>query len=227
MSKPNKPYVNKKKIIWSSITPIQKYAYQVNLYNQLSQLDWNICMLSGCTEASHCETITTKSKLLISIMERTSDTVFHLRRKTGPAGKMISGWNELVKPYYDEYRRAFQIWDASGKTDPQFYDIMCDKHRKFKYALRKCINSREKRAQDNLAMSYQGKDFVKFWKHVKQHDSCAQRLPDTVDGVKGDTNISEHWAGIYRDLFNAKQRTTEEGKASTEMQSQRLLVKYA
>ncbi|CAL8068957.1 unnamed protein product [Orchesella dallaii] len=82
-----------------------------------------------------------------------------------------------------------------------------DANRKlFKKALQKCKRRQDQLQQDELALSYSGGDFGKFWGKIRQQGGTKTSSQcSSIDGVSGDSEIAEHWASLYKTLFNQKQ----------------------
>jgi len=201
-----------KGINWRRVSTGQKRIFDDCVARQLRKYNWDICTKKNCMSAQHHVIITEKTNLLISILQKTAEHVFGYASSRKYVEKQVCGWNELVRPFYEDYRRAFKIWIDSGRNCADKYNTMCLNRKKFKISLRRCKKLRNQRLHDDLVMSYTGKDFVKFWRHVRNQDSNQQQSPsaDNVDGVYGDREVAEHWASIYKNLFNLNQSTEKE-----------------
>ncbi|CAL8148803.1 unnamed protein product [Orchesella dallaii] len=78
------------------------------------------------------------------------------------------------------------------------------------YKVAVCKKNENMRIRDNLATSFEGKCFQKFWKHVKAADTPhTQTLSTELDGRTSESEISQYCAKIYElqygGLFSSNQ----------------------
>jgi len=191
------------KIKWKSVSLTRKLEYCYRVQQQVRRFNWNICDHKNCSSMNHQAIITEKIKLLFSILQVSSSFLLPSNKKR--PYKQEHGWNDHVSVHYAEYRCAFQKWSDGGKLCANLYSNMCLKRNRFKSALRLCRKQKKMRLHEELVTSYEGKDFFKFWDHVKKHDHVENPTSDMIDGVKGSADISEYWAGFYSEFFNKPQ----------------------
>lgn len=193
---------------WAKLSDTQKLRFRNDIYHMISQEEWHLCEDLGCDNSEHCEIISQKTELLINILQQSANNFTKVPCKRKVKNKCIHGWNALVKPYYENYRDSFLNWRAC-KNESMFRE-MCEKRKSFRKALVRCRRDKQKRESDELASSYDGKNFVEFWEKIKRHDNQKESLAAHIDGVDGAVHIAEHWAKVYEKLFNTPQSTIHE-----------------
>ncbi len=190
---------------WVKLTESQKYNYKNDVYQMISQSEWHFCEESGCQNREHLEGIKRKTEMLINILKKAANKLTAKRCNQKVKSKCVNGWNELVKPYYDDYRNSFLNWRSSVGQDFYLFRVMSEKRKAFRKALCRCRRDKQKRESDELASSYEGRNFVEFWEKIKRHDNRKESLAMEVDGVDGVVQIAEHWAKVYEKHFNTPQ----------------------
>ncbi len=206
------------KINWKKITDLQKKLYCDKVLEVLEQHEWRLCTKVGCDDSTHCDEIKVCVNNFINILVNASSDL--LGKKPGKMCKTvtINGWNDIVKPSYDNYVKAFKEWQDNQQLNV-LYQTLWEKRKLFKYALRKCRRTQSSRLKDDLAMSHAYQDFNKFWSCVKKAESTHEKISEEVDGVTGEASISDHWATIFVRLFNTKQSTEHECLVNDYIQS--------
>ncbi len=195
---------------WMKLTESQKYNYKNYVYQMISQSEWQYCEENGCQNREHFEGIKQKTEMLINILKKAACKLTAVQCKQKVKSKCVNGWNELVKPYYDDYRNSFLNWRSNVSKDYYLFRVMSEKRKAFRKALCRCRRDKQKRESDELASSYEGKNFVEFWEKIKRHDNQKESLAMEVDGVNGVVQIAEHRAKVYEKLFNTAQSTKYE-----------------
>ena len=127
------------------------------------------------------------------------------------------GWNEHVRPYQQEAKFWFSVWESSGKPNVgDLFEIMKNSKMQYKYAVR-----RLKRAGDSI----QGDKFVQellkggknIFEEIKQFRGKSKVCSSTIDGEVGSENIAEHFANIYSELYSRVKLDDEFEKLAEEI----------
>lgn len=199
-----KNQMRKNRIQWNKWTPSDFYTYKEIVYDALHEMPTDSCCSKNCNNQDHKILLKSSTNNIISVLQNAAELVNSSYNSSNAKNKhAVNGWNDLVRDHYNIYRRVYLQWVATGKSDANIYHQMCEKRKKFKLTLTRCRKNENKRINDNLVMSLKEKSFQKFWSRVKQGDKGeAQPLSCTVDGVEGESDICEHWGGVYKKLFS-------------------------
>ena len=74
---------------------------------------------------------------------------------------------------------------------------------RFKYALRSVRKSEEMIRADAMASDLLNNDQDSFWKEVKKLNSCKSILTNIIDGISGESNITNLWKNHFCNTLNA------------------------
>ena len=74
---------------------------------------------------------------------------------------------------------------------------------RFKYALRSVRKSEEMIRADAMASDLLNNDQDLFWKEVKKLNSCKSILTNIIDGISGESNITNLWKNHFCNILNA------------------------
>ena len=119
-------------------------------------------------------------------------------------GRVIPGWNDLVRDHYSASREAFLAWRRDGSPrHGASADHMRISRARFKLALRQCKASENEARARALASKFRAKNMKSFWSDIKSLNKKRPKLPTTVDGVSGDLNICKLWQGKFRSILNS------------------------
>ncbi len=198
---------SKKRFQWKRATDDTKNKFRYLTHQFLENLnEIPLCCESNCDSSIHKSAITNVCEHLITGLKEAEDIINDqvARRKS----KQVPGWNKYVKEYYEEYRNSYLQWSNNGKISSTLYDNMVSRRRFFKIALQSVRRRKDKVLSDELAMSYNCKNFYKFWNSVKFANKTTSSSPLVVGGAEGDENICEMWADHYRSVFSRESTTT-------------------
>ena len=118
------------------------------------------------------------------------------------------GWNQYVKPFRDDSLFWHSVWVSVGRpNNTALHQVMKSTRTKYHYAI-KCVRKLESemRKDQMLQDSLNGKinDILKF---IKSSRKTNKGPATNIDGVTGADNISYHFTGIYRDIYNRHEST--------------------
>ena len=123
--------------------------------------------------------------------------------------KVVSGWNDEVKPFKEKAMFWNAIWVLAGKSiNNVLHRIMKRTRNLYHYQIRKCKRSVEIIKKDKLLDAYvngKGNIFDELRKicEVKNH------MAHTMDGK---INVSETFANMYQNLYNSADDIDETSK---------------
>ncbi|CAL8125005.1 unnamed protein product [Orchesella dallaii] len=204
-------------INWKKISPHMRSQYQDAVTRNLETLcDIELCETKGCKNALHCENITRWCHAFIkAFKDAEAQVLLQLRTRQLQSSsqsknwKCTPGWNDHLKYIYKMYKHSYCAWIKSGKSDVHAMDTMKHHQRKFKYALRKVRKQRDKIQSDKLALSYEGNDLTKFWRHVKLQDGERSVISvETINGASSNEDICEMWRNHYASNFTSITNTS-------------------
>ena len=104
-----------------------------------------------------------------------------------------------VKEHYSIVQDALWLWKLYNKPKTgAIYHRMRSTKAQFKYALRSVRKSEEMIKADALASDYDS-----FWKDVRKLNSCDSIQSNIIDGVSGESNITNLWRTHFCNILNA------------------------
>ena len=74
---------------------------------------------------------------------------------------------------------------------------------RFKYALRSVKKSEEMTKAYAIALDLLNNDQDSFWEEVKKLNSCKSILTNIIDGISGESNITNLWKNHFCNIQNA------------------------
>ena len=117
----------------------------------------------------------------------------------------VPGWNEHVQPHYEESKFWHSIWESAGKpAEGQLLHLMRQSKNQYEYALRRVQRAGNKIQNDKFVDGIlQGG--VNIFEEIKRFRGKVKNCSSTIDGEVGATNIANHFADIYKKLYNQAQ----------------------
>ena len=133
--------------------------------------------------------------------------LFHGKRifglRTG-RGRVVPGWNDLVRDHYAVSREAFLAWRSDGSPrQGASADYMRRSRARFKLALRQCRASENEARARAVASKFRGKNINAFWSDIKTLNKNRPKLPTTIDGAHGSGNICKLWENHFSQILNS------------------------
>ena len=115
----------------------------------------------------------------------------------------VPGWNDYVKEQHYIARHAFKWWNLNNRPLNGFiYHEMRTSRARFKYALRFTRNIEDTARADSLAKDLSVGAIDGFWDNVRKLNSGNTFQANTIDGVSGETDISNYWKDHFCKLLN-------------------------
>ena len=120
-----------------------------------------------------------------------------------PSATIIPGWNEQVKPFKDTAKFWFSAWLSAGKPQNcELHNIMRRTRNIYHYNVKKCKKAEEQiRKEKLLSAVLDPSSDVDIFKEIKQMRKAKESYANKIDDKT--TNIEEHFAGIYENLYNS------------------------
>ena len=198
---------------WGRSSPEQHAMYSQQLRDQLSLPGANLqCDDVLCDSRLHLQHIDSMTQeLLAAVVDSAWDNLEATKGTTGDQASRehtIPGWNACVKPFQNESRFWYSLWESAGKpihssvpgVEHDLFTFMKASRNQYHYAVR--------RTQNNLNSIENDKVVAKMgspgmFEEIKK--SCRNRKSDVtavIDAVHGAGNISNHFKNIYEELYN-------------------------
>jgi hypothetical protein len=174
--------------------------------------DYHKIMVLQIPESLNCNNLHCKehsdmvSSYTIGLLEAVEDAAGESLPVVGGGGSKAQqntqNWNEYVKPYYEESKFWHNIWESSGKpTAGQLLKLMRESKHQYKYALRRVQRGSNTIQKDNFVSAIL-KGGTNIFDEIKKHRGKVNKCSSTIDGEVGSANIANHFAGIYKKLYN-------------------------
>ena len=200
----------KPKPSWGKATEEHKKEFTKYLDDKLGEITVPEC--AKCTNfqcETHDDDIEKYSSEVLEAIDAAAHVTLPLSggggaggRRGGGVNQNVPGWNEHVKPFHSESKFWHSVWVSAGcPNQGDLLNVMKSSKLQYKYAVR-----RLKRASDKL----QGDKFVQellkgdcnIFAEIKKYRGTVKTCSSTIDGEVGAGNISNHFAGIYSELFS-------------------------
>ena len=118
------------------------------------------------------------------------------------AQRVTPGWTEHVKPLKDDAAFWHAVWTSAGRPENNWLHHMRKTTRNaYNHAIRRIKNNESSIRKNkfvNDCLNGNVNDILKDIKQMRRQSNTA----DVIDGKTGSGNISEHFKGIYSDLYN-------------------------
>ena len=135
--------------------------------------------------------------------------------RQNPGG--VPGWNEFVKPYRYESLFWDGLWKAAGSPpNGDLYMNSRQSKMRYKYAVRRLKRSKNNLLQDRFMESLLAGG-VNIFQEIKRFRGQKKVISNCIDGEVGSQNISNHFSGIYSDLYSKHNLQDDFLEISTEV----------
>ena len=201
---------------WGRSSPDQHDKYNQQLRDKLSQPGTNLgCDDVLCDSRLHFQHIDSMTQeLLVAVVDSAWDNLEATKGTTGDQASRehtIPGWNEKVKPFQNEARFWYNLWESAGKpihssipgVEHDLFTFMKASKNQYHYAVRRTQNSLNSIENDKVVAKMGSPD---MFEEIKK--SCRNTKSDVtsvIDDVHGARNISNHFKNIYEDLYNEQE----------------------
>lgn len=182
------------------------------------------CLNIKCKDPLHKHMIDESfEKIKFMLLNSTQMYKFSVKKRY----KIVPGWNDFVKPYYDDARKKFLIWLENGKPLNGFLiDEMKLSRSKFKLALKKCKEDEDNIRRKKLTEKLKNKRYKEFWKDVHNINKQSSVETNSVEGETDPSNICYLFSEKYKKIFNKCTDNMTKLKLS-EKQKTRILLRFS
>lgn len=189
---------------WNKATQIEKEEFKLSLdqslFNTLPPEPCQTCDTLACEvhdvevdeyATSICEALDTAARDCLPLVGGADE-----RGRRG-----IPGWTDYVKPYQDESMFWHGVWCAAGSPDyGELYRLKRESKMQYKYAIRRLKRASYNIQKDKLLSGFLNGG-VNIFKEIKKSRGGTCTTSNSVDGHIGAANISDHFAEVYKDLY--------------------------
>ena len=183
--------------------PAWNKAKQDNILGYINELQARLSLIPYPEDALDCENVLCQNPdhkpavdiYTIDVMEAISLSVKNNIPYTNPTSskKIIPGWNEIVKPFKENAKFWYAIWQSAGRPQNNNLHIIMKKTRnKFHCILRKVQRREKELRKDRFITQCLCGNVNNVLQEIKQ--TCKQyNTPTSVDRTSGSRNIAEHF----------------------------------
>ena len=162
------------------------------------------CNLLSCQNPEHKTDIVEDYDKLSGVIKSVGRQVFGIKVKS--KNRIIPGWNDYIKDFYEHSRAAFLAWKrADSPRDGPIAHDMRRARAQFKLALRDCKRNEKSIRAEKILSTFQGKRMQDFWKLIKKIDNNPPKLPQRIDNANSEIEICNLWRNKYNSLLNSVQ----------------------
>ena len=139
--------------------------------------------------------------IMSSLKQATNECITSSRNSTKNLVPVpVPGWNDYVKEH-NIARNAFKWWNLNNRPLNGFmYHEMRTGRARFIYALRFTRNIEDTVRAESLAKDLSDGTINGFWDSVRKLNSGNTFQANTIDGVSGETDISNFWKDHFYKL---------------------------
>ena len=155
-----------------------------------------------CQSTKHRELIDTNLETLMNMLCNSSAHI----PNTCPANKskIISGWNDYVKPFRDEAKFWKKLYEDLGKpNDSIVADQMRLSKREYHYAVRRVKSNKNLIKRCNFLNALLQGD-RNFFDEVRRIKGTSKNSASVIDGLTCESEIASLFAEKYEGLFNSQ-----------------------
>ncbi len=199
---------------WKMATEEDKINYLSTLKNLLHQnnstLACTSCQLPNCSERNHKSECDNLLESIVTSIEFATRTCIPHSGGKKPKNKkeVIPKWNEEIQSYKDKSLFWHSVWESAGKPiNTELHHIMKRTRNVYHFQIRKWKRMLNIMKRNALLQACLGDNKTDIFKVIKKMRKCNMVSSSTIDGRTED--IGDHFAGIYKSLFNSVHDETE------------------
>ena len=189
---------------WNKATPQMIDNYNQSLMTTLQNIavpEGIHCQDVKCNNDSHRLDIQTYCDSLLAAIE--SSTTDFIPPVSKPGEKRHAGWVEFVKPFQDEARFYYAIWQSYGKPlNCPVHNAMKHSRNSYHYAVRRLKRNAESLKDDKLMEHCTSGNSSDIIKELKKQNPTSTPHVSSIDGHCGDQNIANHFCDTYKHLYH-------------------------
>jgi hypothetical protein len=194
---------NMERPAWYKATDADITKYKSTLHELLQNIDINNELIT-CKDVNCKKHSSLLCDLYLNIINCCIEASKCIPTTKSNQSKVIPGWNDNVRHLYDEAMSWHHVWKAQGRPHD---GTVASMRRLTRARYHKAVRT-VKRQSQSIRMSKMGECISNnnsrdLWKEVKRIKGRNSVLPNNIDDVSGDDDISEHFAFKYNELYNS------------------------
>ena len=168
--------------------------------NGLLFSDLFCCFNINCRDPHHKHMIdVTFEEMKAMLIKSTEEYRFAVKKRY----KVVPGWNDFVKPYYNAARDCFLKWFENGKPpNGVLIEEMKASRANFRYALKKCKENEENIRKEKLTEKLKEKRYKDFWRDVHNINKQKSVQHDNIEHENNPFIICNLFSDKYKKIFN-------------------------
>ena len=165
------------------------------------------CYDVNCKNDNHNNELTNLFNVLKNILIQSTDNFKFVKVNNF---KVIPGWNDYVKQFYNVARECFLLWKDEGRPlQGILLENMKASRAIFRNALKFCRDNDRDIRNSKLLENLKNKNFSVFWSEVAKVDKHNIPQPTEIDGLSKDNDIANLFLNKYSAIFNRSKETKQ------------------
>ena len=142
--------------------------------------------------------------IINSLLQSSLDTIPTSRSKENKNKKVIPGWNDYVKRYFEASQFWHSLWINNNKPKTGIIADIRRKTRARYHLVIKMVKKYEAEIRcDKMSESKLLHDTNGFWSQAKMFKHKSKSIPTTVDEIMGEHDIAQLFAQKFEKLYNS------------------------
>lgn len=192
-------------ILWDKLTDydIDLYRETLNEYFDGYMNEAFSCNNSNCQLQSHRIMLNDAYNYMCSGIFASSSHFECKSYSSANSFKVIVGWNDYCREAYNDARRNFLIWNATGRN--RFcieFNLMKESRHYFKTVFKRCKANEDKIKRDKLLSSFSTANKGKFWKDIQRLSRRNKINCSHIDGENNPDEIVDIFCAKYESILN-------------------------
>ena len=195
---------SEKRSNWAKATDVAISQYKSTLASKLNSIPIPEC---GDCQDLHCKIHSSSLEdYTVEVLQAVESSARECLPSSGGGAGMSRltrpGWTEYVKPYCDESKFWYSVWQADGSpcTGP-LYEQMKSSKAQYKYAVRRLQRVNDK-IQNSKFVNSILRGGVNIFNEIKKFRGRSKQCSSRIDEEIGSQDIASHFANIYSELYN-------------------------
>lgn len=188
---------------WNKVTPDQLIKFKDDLQHNINSMNIPqgiFCNDVLCSNPCHKTDIDEYCKHILSVTD--TATLNNIPPIKKPNEKKLPGWSDLVKPYQDDARFYYAVWVSYGKPiNCPLHNLVKHSKNVYHYAVRRIKRQEEALRNDKLLEHCLKGNSTNVVKEFKKQNTNRPQATDSVDGFNNSEDISNHFASVYKNLY--------------------------
>ena len=167
----------------------------------------NLYPCSALLDSHKLDIQTYCDSLLAAIESSTADSIPTV---SNPGEKRHAGWAEFVKPFQEEARFYYAVWQSYGKPlNCPVHNAMKHSRNAYHYAVRRLKKNANAVKDDKLMEHCTSGNSGDIIKELKRQNPTSKKHVSSIDGHSGNQNISNHFCENYEHLYQKQGPSNE------------------